>query len=58
MQGRLSHADRIPGPCLAVLADLAPHLAFARYLTGLLGRPTVNPGEVLGWHELAPSSAR
>jgi len=33
----------------AVVAVASPHSAFARYLTGLLGRPTVTGGEVLGW---------
>ncbi len=33
----------------AVFAVTSPRSAFARYLTGLLGRPTVTGGEVLGW---------
>ena len=33
----------------AVVAVAGPHSALARYLTGLLGRPTVTGGEVLGW---------
>ncbi len=33
----------------AVVAVASPGSAFARYLTGLLGRPTVTGGEVLGW---------
>jgi hypothetical protein len=33
----------------AVVAVVSPHSAFARYLTGLLGRPAVTSGEVLGW---------
>ena len=48
--GRLTaDAPSAVGIAFAV-AVTRPHLAFARYLTGLLGRPTVNPGEVLGWH--------
>jgi hypothetical protein len=38
----------------AVVAVTSPHSAFARYLTGLLGRPTVTAGEVLGWRLRAP----
>ncbi len=33
----------------AVIAVAGPRSALARYLTGLLGRPTVTGGEVLGW---------
>jgi hypothetical protein len=33
----------------AVVAVTRPGSAFARYLTGLLGRPDVTDGEVLGW---------
>jgi hypothetical protein len=33
----------------AVVAVASPQSALARYLTGLLGRPTVTAGEVLGW---------
>ena len=33
----------------AVVAVASPHSVFARYLTGLLGRPAVTDGEVLGW---------
>jgi hypothetical protein len=33
----------------AVVAVTNPHSAFARYLTGLLGPPTVTAGGVLGW---------
>jgi hypothetical protein len=33
----------------AVVAVAGPRSAFARYLTGLLGRPTVTDGGVLGW---------
>src|ERR1700733_9516629 len=33
----------------AVVAVARPDSAFARYLTELLGRPTVTGGEVLGW---------
>jgi hypothetical protein len=33
----------------AVVAVTTPASAFARYLTGLLGRPTVTDGTVLGW---------
>jgi hypothetical protein len=33
----------------AVVAVTSPHSAFGRYLTGLLGRPTVTAGAVLGW---------
>jgi len=33
----------------AVVAVASPHSAFARYLTGLLGRPAVIGGGVLGW---------
>ena len=33
----------------AVVAVARPDSSFARYLTGLLGRPTVTSGEVLGW---------
>ena len=33
----------------AVVAVANPRSAIARYLTGLLGRPTVTTGEVLGW---------
>jgi len=43
----------------AVVAVIRPRSAFARYLTGLLGRPTVTDGEVLGWRlTWPPSSAR
>jgi hypothetical protein len=33
----------------AVVAVTSLHSAFGRYLTGLLGRPTVTAGAVLGW---------
>jgi hypothetical protein len=33
----------------AVVAVAGPQSALARYLTGLLGRPSVTGGEVLGW---------
>jgi hypothetical protein len=33
----------------AVVAVTSLHSAFGRYLTGLLGRPTVTSGAVLGW---------
>ena len=33
----------------AVVAVTSPHSAFGQYLTGLLGRPTVTAGAVLGW---------
>jgi hypothetical protein len=36
----------------AVVAVTSPHSAFARYLTGLLGRPSVTGGGVLGWRLL------
>jgi hypothetical protein len=38
----------------AVVAVTSPRSAFARYLTGLLGRPGVIDGEVLGWRLTAP----
>jgi hypothetical protein len=41
----------------AVVAVTSPHSEFARYLTGLLGRPTVTGGEVLGWRLSWPSSS-
>jgi hypothetical protein len=60
--GRLATSTQVEAPSAGgiavVVAVTRPHLAFARYLTGLPGRPAVNPGEVRGWHELAPSSAR
>ena len=34
----------------AVMAVVNPRSALARYLTGLLGPPTVTDGGVLGWH--------
>jgi hypothetical protein len=33
----------------AVVAVASPHSGFARYLTALLGRPTVTDDDVLGW---------
>ena len=43
----------------AVIAVANPRSAFARYLTGLLGQPTVTGGGVLGWRlSWPPSSAR
>jgi hypothetical protein len=33
----------------AVVAVTGPRSAFGRYLTGLLGQPTVRDGQVLGW---------
>ncbi len=33
----------------AVVAVTSPHSAFGRYLAGLLGRPTVIAGNVIGW---------
>ncbi len=33
----------------AVVAVTSPHSAFGRYLAGLLGRPTVIAGNVVGW---------
>src|SRR5277367_5345473 len=33
----------------AVVAVAGPRSALVRYLTGLLGRPAVTEGEVLGW---------
>jgi hypothetical protein len=45
-QMRAQLADWKPA---AVVAVASPHSAFARYLTGLLGRPSVTGGEVLGW---------
>jgi hypothetical protein len=38
----------------AVVAVTSPHSAFARYLTGLLGRPTVTRSDVLGWRLKPP----
>jgi len=38
----------------AVVAVTSPRSAFARYLTGLLGRPSVTDGKVLGWRLTAP----
>ena len=32
------------------MAVVNPRSALARYLTGLLGPPTVTDGGVLGWH--------
>jgi hypothetical protein len=40
----------------AVVAVTRPHSAFARYLTGLLGQPTVTDGGVLGWRLSSPPS--
>jgi hypothetical protein len=33
----------------AIVADTNPGSSFGRYLTGLLGQPTVTAGQVLGW---------
>jgi hypothetical protein len=41
----------------ALVAVTSPGSAFARYLTGLLGRPTVTRGEVLGWRLSWPPSS-
>src|ERR1700678_3388539 len=46
VQMRAQLADWKPA---AVVAVASPPSAFARYLTGLLGRPTVTGGGVLGW---------
>jgi hypothetical protein len=46
VQMRAQLADWKPA---AVVAVASPHSAFARYLTGLLGRPAVTGGGVLGW---------
>jgi hypothetical protein len=41
----------------ALVAVTSPHSAFARYLAGLLGRPSVTRGEVLGWRLSWPPSS-
>jgi hypothetical protein len=42
----------------AVVAVTGLHSAFARYLTGLLGRPSVTDGTVLGWRLSWPPGNR
>ena len=34
----------------AIVADTSPSSALGHYLTGLLGQPTVQAGQILGWH--------
>jgi hypothetical protein len=43
------HAQLTGWKVAAVVADTSARSAFARYLTGLLGQPTVRAGQVLGW---------
>jgi hypothetical protein len=39
----------------ALVADTGPGSSFGHYLTGLLGRPTVTAGRVIGWRLRQPS---